>query len=57
MPIKTTYRWTFLPLALALLPAAALAEERDPKAQELARGVLDAMGGQEAWEATRFIRS
>lgn len=49
-------RLLILALAAALLPPAALAETRDPKAVELARGVLDAMGGQEAWDATRFLR-
>ncbi len=49
-------RWLLPALATALLGAAAVAEERDPKAVELARGVLDAMGGEEAWQATRFIR-
>ncbi len=58
MPIQTyRCRWLGLGLALALAPAAAFAEEqRNPKAVELARGVLDAMGGEEAWASTRFLR-
>lgn len=67
MPIKTqplrSYRnrpnwrhWLTLALAVCLLPTAATAEKRDPKAVELAQGVLEAMGGEEAWQATRFIR-
>lgn len=49
-------RWVLLVLAAILLPQASLAEKRDPKAVELAQGVLEAMGGQQAWDATRFIR-
>ncbi len=58
MPIKTTRsvpskgtHWA-LALAVAFLPAAAFAETRDPKAVELAQGVLEAMGGQQAWDET-----
>lgn len=46
-------------LVLALvsgLPSAGSAEQRDPKAVEIAHLMLDAMGGAEAWESTRFIR-
>jgi len=43
-------------LTASLFPATAVAEERDPKAVELARGVLEAMGGDEAWAATRCLR-
>ncbi len=49
-------RWPALLLAASLVPASAFAGESDPRAVELARGVLEAMGGQEAWDATRFIR-
>ena len=68
MPIKTTrpvpakgtrpkpVRTILLALVVGLLPVTALAEERDPKAVELAHGVLEAMGGQQAWDETRFIR-
>ena len=48
--------WLLPALAALLLSGTAGAEERDLKAVELARGVLDAMGGEEAWQATRFIR-
>lgn len=54
-PLQRPARWLAL-LAAAVLPMSALAEERDPKAVELANGVLEAMGGAEAWAATRFIR-
>ena len=49
-------RWLAILLAASLIPVAAGAEERDPRAVELARGVLEAMGGEEAWAATRFLR-
>ncbi len=43
-------------LAAVLMPPAALAEKRDPKAVQLAEKSLEAMGGQQAWDDTRFIR-
>jgi len=49
-------RGLVLALGFATLPPAVGAEERDPKAVELANHVLASMGGQEAWDATRFIR-
>ncbi|MEM7353027.1 MAG: DUF6503 family protein [Acidobacteriota bacterium] len=49
-------RWLGLALATALLPVSSLAEQRDPKAVELAESVVEAMGGQDAWDATRFVR-
>ncbi len=46
-----------LMLALAAAGAAAWEPgEADPKAAALAQKTLDAMGGQEAWDATRFLR-
>ena len=50
------HRWLVFLLAAAFLPATTTAEQRDAKAVELARGVLAAMGGEEAWQETRFIR-
>ena len=55
-PLPRPARWLALLLAAALSMSAA-AEERDPEAVELARGVLAAMGGEEAWAATRFSSS
>ncbi len=49
-------RWLALLLAASWLPVTAFAETRDPEAVELAERVLEAMGGEEAWAATRFIR-
>ena len=53
-PVRS--RWLVLALAAATLPISSSAAERDPKAEELARSVIEAMGGQEAWDATRFVR-
>lgn len=49
-------RWLAVLLAAAIWPATGWAEQRDPRAVELAEGVLEAMGGEEAWRGTRFIR-
>ncbi len=43
-------------LGISLMPLAAIAEKRDPKAVQLAEKTLEAMGGQQAWDDTRFIR-
>jgi hypothetical protein len=48
-----------LVLALAVVPpevAPAAAGEPDPEAAAAAQRTLEAMGGEEAWEATRFLR-
>ncbi len=50
-----TTRWLVLVLAL-LTPSHSSAEERDAKAIELAQGVLTTMGGEDAWQGTRFLR-
>ncbi len=47
--------WLGLILA-ALLPLSSFAEERDAKAVKLAHNVLETMGGEEAWQGTRFLR-
>lgn len=45
-----------LPLLIGGLLAAATPSASDPRAVEIARSVLSRMGGQEAWEATRYVR-
>ncbi|MCP3958910.1 MAG: hypothetical protein GY719_13745 [bacterium] len=40
-------RWLAFLLAVVLWPATGWAEQRDPKAVELAESVLEAMGGEE----------
>ena len=45
-----------LALAPVIAPATSGAEQRDPKAVEIAHQVIEAMGGQAAWDATRYIR-
>ena len=57
---------TLLLLALSVLPALASSENpaadgfdlegSDPKAIEIADEVMEAMGGREAWDRTRYIR-
>lgn len=42
-----------LTLALAALPAA---DQRDPKAVEIATKMMNAMGGLDAWNKARFVR-
>jgi hypothetical protein len=59
MPHPVCRRFSLvLVLALVLLallpPAAAIAE--DAKAEAIAERTLEAMGGREAWEATRYLR-
>jgi len=46
---------TFVLFSL-ILPAVAQQGKADPKAAEIAERVLDAMGGRDAWNSTRFIR-
>jgi hypothetical protein len=60
--------WGALALMLALAPAAGAADETnppapgfdldgsDPRAIEIADRVMAAMGGRQAWDATRFLR-
>lgn len=45
----------FLPIALALA-GAAFAQERAPEAVAVAEEMMAAMGGQDAWNNTRFVR-
>lgn len=45
-----------LTLTLALAQAPAAAAEPSPEAVAVAERTLEAMGGSEAWEATRFLR-
>ncbi len=48
--------WLVIAFALVALPSGAFAEQRDSKAVEIAHLAMEAMGGEEAWGATRFIR-
>lgn len=41
--------------AAATLAVAGMAPQSDPKAIEIARATLEAMGGEEAWNNTRYI--
>lgn len=43
-------------LALALTPAAAHPHQAPPTPEVLAQRVMDALGGQEAWDNTHFLR-
>ncbi len=45
-----------LPLCLMLLAAALGAEDRDPKAVQVAESVIEAMGGREAREQARYLQ-
>ena len=49
-------RWTAVLCALALVPCWAAFGESDPRADAVAERTLEAMGGRDAWEATRFLR-
>jgi len=42
-------------LASSACRASAAAPNGDPKAEALARRVLDSMGGRQAWEGTRYV--
>jgi len=59
VPKKTTVSATSL-LALAVVICgwcpASTAATRDPKAEEVARQMMQAMGGEEAWNAAHFVR-
>jgi hypothetical protein len=54
------WRYTMLGLLaaviLSLAGATAQAQNRDPKAEELAHAVMKAMGGQENWDNAKFVR-
>jgi hypothetical protein len=51
------YLFFFFLVIVTSLPAAAQAEgQADARAVEVAERVLQALGGREAWDATRFIR-
>lgn len=52
-PILGTVLFAVLALVLVASPAAA---ETDTQAVEIAERTLEAMGGAEAWESTRFLR-
>ena len=57
-PAGVTAAGTVEPTAAggAAIPAAARARKQaDPEAQRIAEAVLEAMGGREAWEATRYL--
>jgi hypothetical protein len=58
--ISQTNRWTVLATLLLLLTGAARlraeGEQRDPKAIEVARTMMQGMGGEEAWNAVHFVR-
>src|SRR5687768_3626000 len=43
-------------VALAALPGTARAAESDPKAAAVAARVMEALGGSEAWNKTRYLR-
>ncbi|MEM7582283.1 MAG: hypothetical protein AAF560_02795 [Acidobacteriota bacterium] len=47
--------WLSLALTL-LMPWRSQAEQRDPKAVGIAQNVLAKMGGEEAWQGTRYLR-
>src|SRR5260370_35314630 len=43
--------------ALVLAPGlAAVDQKRDPKAEEIAHAMMQAMGGEKAWYAAHFVR-
>jgi hypothetical protein len=48
--------FVFALLSLALRPGSAHPHEASPSAETVAARVMDAMGGEEAWNNTRFIR-
>lgn len=59
IPHRTSSRSLFILLLIALFCSSAAAEhheKRDPKAVEIAQRTLEAMGGADAWSATRFLR-
>lgn len=43
-------------VALALAPAVALAQDRDPKAVAIADAVMKAGGGEDGWASARYLR-
>ena len=55
-PETGSLRWLALALAIAMLPASGFAQQRDAKSVELAERMLEAMGGEQAWQDTRFVR-
>ena len=55
-PLRRRLVQATLALLLLLLTAAPATAQSDPKALEIAARTVDAMGGQEAWDATRFLR-
>src|ERR1700693_1417629 len=61
--MKKTNGWALPSFLLAfsrLAPAGAVpasaAETRDPKAVEIARSMMKAMGGEDAWSKAHFVR-
>ena len=56
LPARATLAvvWALGSWVTASLPATA--EERDPQAVEVAQEVLEALGGQQAWDAVRTVR-
>jgi hypothetical protein len=55
---KNTTAWALVVLALAgtASVSAAAAETRDPKAVEIAKTMMKAMGGEDAWAKAHFVR-
>ncbi len=63
---STVCKWSCLPPFLSALAAAAVfvlmaasplpGEDRDPKAVEIAKSLMDAMGGEDAWNNVHFVR-
>jgi len=49
-------RFASLCAAAALVAAISPAQSRDPEAVELARSMMEAMGGEGAWDQTQYVR-
>jgi hypothetical protein len=59
-PVSFSNRWSVVVTLLLFMTGGARlraeGENRDPKAVEVARTMMQAMGGEEAWNAAHFVR-
>jgi hypothetical protein len=60
MPLRTSnrtiHRWLLSVLLLFALNLTSADVNRDPKAVEITHSMMQAMGGEEAWNSTHFVR-